>query len=265
MPDPTLPFITLARPFLSLVNAVFNHCNLLHKERQAGQGHLSQSTDIADGILDQTLDRLRSGNIDDQWWRRILDRFAQEYIAPDSLRSPIWQKWLADTKVTDDLKLLAKERIMHRDQDPKVRIRLTQSYPDRTYEIHPVEAEPMDVVVAILIAGYINSIPDDQQPVAGMIQMVQTNVDERFDKIEEKFPETFSCHITQRTHTKYAEQELSRILTLRVFYPSKSQTDIQELINQVLEGVSTQLLSQQKLKFYLGVPGFWLKIKRLCL
>ena len=114
--------------------------------------------------MDQTLDRLRGGDIDDQWWRRILDKFGQEYIAPDSLRSPIWQKWLADTKVTDDLKLLAKERIMGRGQDLEARIRLTQSYPDRTYEIHPVEVEPMDAVVAILVAGYINSISDDQHP-----------------------------------------------------------------------------------------------------
>ena len=235
MPDPISPLLTLAtlsRPFLPFVKAVFNHCNRLHEERRAGQGHFSQPIDIADGILDQTLDRIRGGNIDDQWWRRILDRFSQEYIAPDSLKSSIWQKWLADTKVTDDLKLLAKELIMGRSQDLEARMRLTQNYPDRTYEIHPVGTEPIDVVVAILVAGYINSIPTDQQPVAGMVQMM----DKSLEEIKEKLSKASSDPVTQQMHTEYAERELSRILTLRMFEPSKSRQHIQELVSQVTDG-----------------------------
>ena len=53
---------------------------------------------------------------------------------------------------------------------------------------------------------------------------------------KEEFPEAVSDRIPQQEHTKYAKRELSKILTLRIFDPSKSRRDIQELRRQVLEG-----------------------------
>ena len=231
MPESASSLVILARPLLPLVKTVSNHCKRLQEERKAGQS-LFEESDIAGGVLDQTLDRLRGGKIDDQWWKRILDLFGQEYIAPDSLKSLTWQKWLADTEVADDLKLLAKAQIMGKIQDPEVRRRLIRSYPDRTYETQRMEVEPVDVVVAILVAGYIQSIPSEQQAVVGMVQNLQISL----DRIEGKLPEIISDPITQKTHTEYAEQELSRILTLRMFNPSKSLQDIQGLVHRVLEG-----------------------------
>ena len=162
MPESASSLAILAKPLLPLVRTVSSYCNRLHQERKVGKSPSEQSTDIADGILDQTLDRLRGGNIEDQWWKGILNRIGQEYIAPDSLRSHIWQEWLSKTKVTEDLKLLAKAKIMDRDENPEVRARLAKSYPDRTYEVHPMEFEPVDLVVAILVAGYLQPISHDQ-------------------------------------------------------------------------------------------------------
>ncbi|MYB26173.1 MAG: hypothetical protein F4X32_01545 [Candidatus Dadabacteria bacterium] len=186
--------------------------------------------------MDQTLDRLRGGNIEDQWWKGILNRIGQEYIAPDSLRSHIWQEWLAKTEVTEDLKLLAKAKIMDRDEDPEVRARLAKSYPDRTYEVHPMEFEPVDLVVAILVAGYLEPISHDQKVLLGTVQLLEANIVKHFDELGKKLSKTTSDSITQNAHTEHAKRELRKILTLAIFDPSRSRLDIQELVHRMFEG-----------------------------
>ena len=57
--------------------------------------------------LDQTLDRIRGGNIEDSWWRGLLRGLGQSYVAPDFLRQPALQAWLREDQVADDLKTLA--------------------------------------------------------------------------------------------------------------------------------------------------------------
>ena len=82
--------------------------------------------------------------------------------------------------------------------------------------------------------------------------MVQTNIDEGFKEIKEILSETSSDPVTQQMHTEYAERELFKILTLRIFNPSKSRNDIQKLIDQVLEdGLRATILST-KSKFFSG-------------
>ena len=235
MPEPLLSLVALAASLLPLAKTVSDYCNRFHQERQAGRAPLIQSTDIADEILNQTLDRLRDGNIDDQWWKGILDRVGQEYIAPDALKSEIWKKWLKDANVADNLKLLAKAQIMGGDQDHEIRTDLARNYPDRTYEIHRMEFEPIDVVVAILVAGYLQSIPRDQRALAGMVQILKVTIDKHFDELKKELPRAKTDPITQQEHTKYAKQELSRILTLRMFDPLRSRRDIQKLVRRILE------------------------------
>ena len=246
MPESVSSLVILAKPLLPLVKTVSNHCNRLHQERKAGQSPSEQSTDIADEILDQTLDRLRGGNIEDQWWKGILDRIGQEYIAPDSLKTNIWQEWLAENKVTEDLKLLAKAKIMGRDEDPEVRTHLAQSYPDRTYEIHAMEFEPVDLVVAILVAGYLEPISHDQKVLLGTVQLLEANIVKHFDELGKKLPKTTPDSITQNAHTEYAKRELRKMLTLAMFNPSRARLDIQELVRRMFEGDLCSTSDSQK-------------------
>ena len=230
MSDPLLS--TLAAPLRSVARAAFNHVSRLHAERRAGQEPANSL--LMESILDQTLDRLRGGKIEDSWWRKILDRLGHQYIAPDFLTNPALQEWLTDTHVADDLKVLAKTLIMGGPGgDPEIRRRLAHSYENRTGEARQLADGPIEATVAILVAGYIASIPPDQRPVAGMLQEMFGHFDKRFDRLEPTRLSILKDPIIQQAHTDRAEEELSRILMLRTFDQPRARQNIQELHRRV--------------------------------
>ena len=207
-----------------------NRGSRLHAERQAGQMPAGSSTNLIENSLNATLDRLRGGNIEDSWWSSLLGRLGQEYIAPEFLKKPALQEWLAEDQVSGDLKALASARIMGSDRDDEeTRSRLAQSYAERTGETHQLADGPIDVAVAILVAGHIASIPSAQHPIAGMLQEISGQFNERFDCLEEVRPTALTDPRTQQAHTEKADQELNTILVLRAFYLARARQNIQEL------------------------------------
>ena len=186
-----------------------------------------------ESVLDKTLDRLRGGRIEEAWWRGVLDWLGQKYVAPDFLGKPALQEWLADKQVGDDLKAIARARIMGGDgQGSEVHDRLAHSYSNRTGEAAHLARGPIDVTVAILVAGYIASIPPEQQPLAGMFQELTS----RFDRLEMNRMSALTDPITRKVHTDYAKTELAKILRFRAFTPVRSRKDSQELLDRVTDG-----------------------------
>ncbi len=194
--------------------------------------------------LDQTLDRLRGGSIDNSWWQGVLDRVGHEYVTPDFLKAPALQDWLAQARVAEDVKALASAVIMGGDAgDPETRERLAGTYSDLTGEASQLAEGPIDVTVGILVAGYIASIPTDQLPVAGMIQGLSNqlhdfsgSLQERLDRSAEAPLAAFSDSITRKAHTAEADRDLARILALRAFDPVRSRRNAQELFQRVIGG-----------------------------
>ena len=233
-----LPILSvLSRTFRSLIQGVVRHIRRLSSERQAGQILGEQSIDQMESILDDTMDRLRGENIDDSWWKKILNKIHQSYIAPDFLLESELQEWLNEDRVANDLKALAKTRIMGgRQNDSELRTRLVQSYSDRTGEVSHLATQTIDVIVAILSAGYVVSIPAEQRTLAGIVQNLPGHIDQRIDRLKKEISARGSDAITEQSHTEHAKQELSKICTLRVFNPSESQQDIQELIQRIRNG-----------------------------
>ena len=230
MSDPLLS--TLATPLRSVSRAAFTHVSRLYAERQAGREPTNSPS--MESNLDQTLDRLRGGKVEDSWWRKILARLGHQYIAPDFLTNTAMQEWLTDTHVADDLKVLAKALIMGGPGgDPEIRGRLAHSYSDRTNEDSQLADGPIEATVAILVAGYIASIPLDQRPAAGMLQEMFGYFDKRFDRLEPTRLSILKDPIIQQAHTERAEEELSRILMLRTFDQPRARQNIQELHRRV--------------------------------
>ncbi len=227
MIEPSLSALTsVLRPF---VTKVFNHARRLSAERQASQVPLKQLSSIMDESLNETLTRIRGSQIDSGWWMSLLDRIEQQYIAPDFLIKPALQEWLQDDSVANDLKTIAAWRIMETDEDEAERRgRLAQSYSNKTGEAPYLAAGSIDIVVAILVAGYIAEIRPNQHAIAGMVQAGFSRLDTRFDSLNQSISR-ITDPITRKTHADYAARELARILTLRAFDPIKARTEIQKL------------------------------------
>ena len=232
-----IPLSGLAALLKPFVKGSFAQARQLRAERQAGQISFQGLTTLMDSILNATLNRLRGGNIDDNWWSKLLSQVGQQYIAPDFLNTPALQEWFAEENVADDLKALATAQIMtSTSNDAVIRARLAQSYSYRTGETHQLANGPIDVAVAILVTGYIASIPSDQRPVFGLLQELSGHIDERFDHLQENLPLTAADPFTQKAHTDQAIRELSIILIVRVLDPLKSRRSIQKLLDQVKRG-----------------------------
>ncbi len=232
MPDPSLSHLaSLLRPVVQLI---MSRVARLHAEHQAGQMPTGVSSNLLEKTLNETLHRLRGGNVEDSWWRNILDRIGQEYIAPEFLKKPALQEWLAEERVSDNLKALASAQIMSSNaNDVETRSHLAQSYSEQTGETLQFADGPIDIVVAVLVAGYIASIPPDQHPVAGMVQEVAKQVSGVSEQLHEIRSLPVTDPITQQAHTEKATQELDKILILRAFNPPRARQNIQNLLGRV--------------------------------
>ena len=242
---PTPPLSALAALLRPLATAVYR----LHSERQAGRLPINHAPDLMADVLDETLGRLRGGNIDDGWWRRILDHFGQRYVSPDFLQKPALQEWLADQQVAADFKALATSRIvLGSEGSAELAARLVEYYSNFTGEAHHFATVPIEVVTAVLVAGYIASIPSGQRALAGLVQTGLQHVDARFDLFEEGLRHSTVDPIAQEAHTQRASSELSSILRMRTFDTAKSKAHVRTLLTRTREGDLIAAQSEIKTK-----------------
>lgn len=238
MPDPSLSgSAAVLRP---IARAALAYASRLRAERAAGQS--SVRSQLLEGNLNETLARLQGGRIEYSWWSNVLARIGQEYIAPDFLRKPSLQEWLGDEDIAEHLKAFATDIIMAgTGLDAERRIRLTESYSNHTGEASQLAEGPIEVVIAILVAGYIASIPKDQRPIAGMFQELYGHFNQRFDDLEDNRLSDLEESVTRRFPiiqeflTDHAEQELSNILSLRAFNEDRSKEMIGVLLKRISE------------------------------
>ena len=234
MPELSLSALaSLLRPFIT---SVFRYAPRLLAERRAGQVWMTQPSSLMNELLNETLDRIRGGSIDTSWWQSLLDRFSQQYIAPEFLIKPALQEWLGEEPVANDLKTIATWRIMATAQDEAApRDRLAQTYSNRTGEALHFAAGAIDAVVAILVAGYIEAIRTDPRATAGMVQAGISRVDERLDHLIQSLS-PITDPVTRHAHREHAERELARILAVRAVNPARSRSDIQKLLHRLDSG-----------------------------
>jgi hypothetical protein len=236
----------VAEPLISVGQVVWPEVRRVYRERQAGQMPFAGGIDLLERGLDETLGRLRGGNVDNlnTWWQNLLDRIGHQFIAPDFLHKPALQEWLANEQVQTDFKALARDRIMGAGIDtPEARVRLQQAYSNSTGEDERLAHGPINVVLAILAAGYLSSVDPTLQPIAGMIQASARENRERFQREEEQFgdvhrrlEELGPDHYVVQAHSEQAERELNLLCKQRSLTPDKVRRELIALAARVTEG-----------------------------
>ena len=188
----------------------------LRAERTGAQEPFRVQTNLLDEHLKETLRRFRGGDVDDVWWRHVLAEMEQAYVAPEFFRKPLVRSWLGEEYVQESIVSLARANVMGQlaEGEDETRKRLLASYSEHTGEPKHLAEDPINVAVAGLTAGYIASIPKSQRTVAGMVQAVYGRV-EGLDRKLERVLERDA--VVQSAHARVAEEELSTILTLRIF------------------------------------------------
>jgi hypothetical protein len=115
-PASSISLSTLAKPLIaigsSLGKAVIPHLRQLHAERQAGRESTAVHTNFIDASLEATLSRLQQIEGNDSWWRELLQSAEIAYVRPDYLAKPSVREWLSEVAVRDDLKALARGKLL---------------------------------------------------------------------------------------------------------------------------------------------------------
>ena len=230
-------FGTLAKGLLPLVGAARGRAQRLWAERHAAVGVYSGPVDLMGAVLRDTWARL-VGRVDDAWWRSVLDAVEQAYVAPDFLKMPALQQWLRVDAVQEGFMALAKANVMGvaADDEQGIRNRLGARYADVTGEAKHFAEGPIDVVLAILSAGYIAAIPGNERAIAGLVQQTYEGVLQANAKLDNAPRWQGADPVVQRVHEEEAQRELSDILTRRLFDVDQATKRIQELHRKVEDG-----------------------------
>ena len=246
MPEPLVSSIVVSS-FRPVIAKSFRLASRLYAERKADKANMSQ--EFLDDILRETLERLRGTSVDRNWWQKVTKGIEHKIIAPEFIRKPALQEWLSDESVAKDLISLAKEIVMGRQStSSEPRTRLAKSYSIKTGEIDEFANGPINVLLSILVSGFIVSISDEQKVTIGMIQESTNLILERFDDLENKSNQIIPDSITQKAHTNEAKIRLQNILDLRVFNPAQALNQIKVLYTHVRNGELTATYLETKVE-----------------
>ena len=97
---------------------------------------------------------------------------------------------------------------------------------------------PIDVVVYVLVAGYVVSLSSQVKPVVAIFQASHADTSENLARIEKKidYLNRLEDPTVTKTHTTLAEARLSIILKCRSFSTGKSRENIRALLREITEG-----------------------------
>ena len=201
--DPTgLALSAAAKAF----EPVLRHAIRVCRERQATRVSSSGQADLLSRSLDETLGRLIKGFVEQSWWRSLLDAVEQPFVAPDFLQNPTLQDWLSHKGVQEDLKLEAREQILGtKTKDANREVRLRPAYTEITGEREELANGPINVVVNILVAGYLASLSSQHEPVVAIIQASHADTSEDIARLEKKIdalPPKLDSRLEDRIVTK---------------------------------------------------------------
>ena len=251
----------IAKVLLSVPKALWPKLRRVYKERQAGKMPVGGTDDLLEKGMEETLDQLVNGKTDDAWWEKTLDTIGHKLISPEFLRIHAVREWLSAHQVQTDFKSLAREHIMGKDNYEQATLkRLRQTYADKTGEDERLADGPVEVIVAIIAAGYFGSISSEIEPVVGMIQDHARESNKAFQKFEEslgsidnRLKDLGPDHYAAEAHNNIAQKELYQLLKRRSLELDRTLQEIIALTKRVVEGDLTHADNSIKAEIFYWV------------
>jgi len=190
-----------------------------------------------DRFFDATLARLNGGTIEDGWWRNLLNQAGHSYVAPDVLQREDLQVWLKDDQVQADFKVLAGARILETPEAPETQSRLRERYAALTEDAEYLTDEPIEVVVAILLAAFVASLGPGGEQLASLTLGSQRQIRADLREVTRRLEHLGPDRLTEEVHTQRASEELTRIRQRRAWAPDLAREQVRQLVERVQSGL----------------------------
>jgi tetratricopeptide (TPR) repeat protein len=170
-----------------------------------------------------------------------LNQVGHDYVAPEVLQREDLESWLKDDQVQNDFKALARARIVESSDAPEIHSRLRERYTEITRQPEYLTDEPIEVVVAILLAAFLV----DLGPAGARLALVtlESNKQIRADfrsgfedvsrQLENLGPDR---RLVEEILTQRISEELTRIRQRRSWAPDQAREQIRQLVERVQSG-----------------------------
>ncbi len=235
----------LIQPIVWLFRPIWKYGNRLWKERKAGQIVFPEDkVGLIDVELDKTIARIRGEELEDGWLKPILTTLSHPIVTPQFLREQEVKDWLANEHVRRDLKAMAARRLLGASTpDTETQERLLHAYATVSTKPAPTGIEAINGIIAILVAGYQDSLQAKPAPLAGLIQAASTEnrgalerVNQEMSSVAERLNSIGPDGLVVRVHTEQGYAELSGILKRRGFLTEQARSQICMLIQKLSSG-----------------------------
>lgn len=231
MPD--LSLAALVRPLLSIATAILPRAKRLLAEKSAGENPFAQplGTSPFEQDLDQTLARLGAMNEEPNrtWWQELLPRFEQAIILPDLFLVAAVKEWVSREDIRTDLKGLVRAHIQGTEASPEVHSRLAQAYMDATGEAAHLAEGPIQIAVAILVAGAVAPLDHGDR----LLLDGQHGIRQDTQAILRAIAEQNGGSGNNPTLDAAAKAELERIKKCRFVPSTDSRSEIKSLLARI--------------------------------
>lgn len=230
----------------SALNAILPGAKRLRDERRAGRDPNDVSPDVSDGVFEPTLVRLRSQDLNEEFFHTIFQLTGGILVRPEQLQHPSIRSWLAEEDVAANLKTIARLQ-MSGAQSESFELEWKQLQDSYSGYLAPDTApadEIIDNVLKVMIAGAKSSLSSEGKVTVSILQTINASSSDQFalvqaevEKISDKL--THLEHDELRpdpVHTSAAKEALAFIIRTRIAALTSNRQEIKALVDRLENG-----------------------------
>jgi len=141
-----------------------------------------------------------------------------------------------DDQAQADFKALAGARILETPEAPEIRSRLRERYASITQQPEYLADEPIEVIVAILLAAFVTGLGPGGELQAWLTVESRKQISAEIGDVARKVENLGPNRFVEESHTERASAELTRIQQRRGWALAQAREQVRQLVERVQSG-----------------------------